>query len=362
AVTARGPARAHRRAAARASRALRRHLLPGPGRGHGGVRRRHRAARRPTADGRTGIPRRPRDTGRSPSFYRQPRAGIVSDLADGRGCGASPGAERLGHALLTGPLAPLQNLPLEALQVPLADTGVVLVPRLLAVQQVPEGVGVEVQHDAPVRGLAGPAVTDEAGRGAAVVGDPHLGEQRPAGAGEQALLHGLAACGGTCVAPDARAVVPEVGRSGGAAEEGLRALLLTPAVGLRVVTLLGVAGGSLLLGLLRLLLRLLPRLLLGLVLLRGQGLLRAELLFAGSGVITGGGDTGHEHAREGGAGDAGQDGIDRSLLHVCPLVRVQGGRSAPGGARRNPGMGERLRGTGDPVDGERGPAWNGPWA
>lgn len=52
AVTARGPARAHRRAAARASRALRRHLLPGPGRGHGGVRRRHRAARRPTADGR----------------------------------------------------------------------------------------------------------------------------------------------------------------------------------------------------------------------------------------------------------------------------------------------------------------------
>src|SRR5690606_2931811 len=118
------------------------------------------------ADGRTGIPRRPRDTGRSPSFYRQPRAGVVSDLTDGRGCGASPGAERLGHALLAGPLAPLQDLPLEALQVPLADTGVVLVPRLLAVQQVPEGVGVEVQHDAPVRGLAGPAVTDEAGHGA----------------------------------------------------------------------------------------------------------------------------------------------------------------------------------------------------
>src|SRR5690606_3371491 len=91
----------------------------------------------------------------------------------------------------------------------------------LAAGQVGEGLGVQVEHDAPVGGVARTAVTDEERRLLAVVDDVSLGQQRPAGAGGHALLHGLPAGGQARVAGAAGAVVPEIRGRGLALEPDL---------------------------------------------------------------------------------------------------------------------------------------------
>src|SRR5690606_41404228 len=76
-------------------------------------------------------------------------------------------------------------------------------------------------HDALPIWFAGTAVTDEDRRLLAVADDVPLGQQRPAGPGGHALLHGLPAGGQARVAGAAGAVVPEIRGRGLALEQDL---------------------------------------------------------------------------------------------------------------------------------------------
>src|SRR5690606_19670696 len=119
---------------------------------------------------------------------------------------------RVRGALGAGPVAPLGDDVLDVDVAVAAGDGVGgVVPALTG--ELGEGLAVQVEQDVAVLGgVAGAAVADEEVGLLAVVDDVALGAQRPAGAGGQALLHGLAAGGGAGVAVDAGTVVPEVGR------------------------------------------------------------------------------------------------------------------------------------------------------
>src|SRR5690606_28872216 len=125
-------------------------------------------------------------------------------------------ADRLAHrvrgSLGAGPVDPLGDDVLDVDVAVAAGDGVGgVVPALTG--GLGEGLAVQVEQDVAVLGgVAGSAVADEEVGLLAVVDDVALGAQRPAGAGGQALLHGLAAGGGAGVAVDAGTVVPEVGR------------------------------------------------------------------------------------------------------------------------------------------------------
>lgn len=126
----------------------------------------------------------------------------------------------MGGTLGPVSVAPLGDVVLDlGVPVAAADDEGLLVEALT--HHVGEGLAVDVEEDvAVVGGNARTAVTDEEVVLLALVDDVALGAQGPAGAGEEALLHGLAACGSSGVTVDAGTVVPEVGRGDFAVLDG----------------------------------------------------------------------------------------------------------------------------------------------